>query len=203
MKICIFGDSIVWGKYNPKKGGWVDQLKNYFAKEDIGIYNLGIAGENTTKLLKRFEIEAKAREAEIIIFAIGINDTQFIHSGNDYRFSEDGFKINIRKLYEISKDITKKIVFIGITSVDESRTDPIPWGPDKSYKNERIKKFNSIIENFCLENNIFFISTNNLLDKKDLYDGLHPNHNGHDKIFKKVKKELLKSEILKEEENKR
>jgi lysophospholipase L1-like esterase len=196
MKICIFGDSIVWGSYDYKEGGWVNQLKNYFIKKNIGVYNLGISGESTEKVLLRIEPEAKSREASVIIFAIGINDTQFIHSKNDYRFSEDHFKKNIEKIYKISKDITKKIIFIGITNVDELRVDPLPWAPDKSYKNERINKFNLILENFCFDKKIFFISLAGVLAKKDLYEGLHPNPNGHNKIFKKVKRELLKSKII-------
>jgi lysophospholipase L1-like esterase len=196
MKICIFGDSIVWGSYDYKEGGWVNQLKNYFIKKDVGVYNLGISGENTEKLLLRIKSEAKAREASVIIFAIGINDTQFIHSKNSYRLSEKDFKKNIKKIYEISRDITKKIIFIGITNVDESRTDPIPWGPDKSYKNERIDKFNMILENFCFDKKISFISLSGVLEKKDLYDGLHPNPNGHSKILKKIKRELLNSKII-------
>ncbi len=196
MKICIFGDSIVWGSYDYKEGGWVNQLKNYFIKKDIGIYNLGISGENTEKLILRIEPEAKSRKADIIISAIGINDTQFIHSKNNYRFSEDHFKKNIEKIYKISSDITKKIIFIGITGVDESKVDPLPWDPDKSYKNERIDEFNLILKNFCLDKKIFFISLSGVLDKKDLCDGLHPNPSGHNKIFKKIKRELLKSKII-------
>ncbi len=196
MKICIFGDSIVWGSYDWKEGGWVNQLKNYFIKKDVIVYNLGISGENTEKLLLRIKSEVRAREASVIIFAIGINDTQFIHSKNDYRISEDNFIKNVEKIYKITKEIKKEIVFIEITNVDESRTNPIPWAPDKSYKNERINNFNSILKNFCCDKNIFFISMNGILDKKELYDGVHPNPSGHNKIFKKIKRELLKSKII-------
>lgn len=196
MKICIFGDSITWGGYDYKKGGWVNQLKNYFIKKDVGVYNLGISGESTEKLIPRIKSEAESREANVIIFAIGINDTQFIHSKNNYRLSEDDFKKNIQKIYDIAKKVTKKTVFIGITNVDEAKTDPIPWGNDKSYKNERIEKFNLILSDFCFDNNILFISLNGILDKKDLYDGLHPNPGGHNKIFKIIKKELVKSKII-------
>jgi len=192
MNICIFGDSITWGAYDPQNGGWVNRLKNYFEKqgEDNDVYNLGVSGDSTTDLFERIEIETKSREANLIIFAIGVNDAQFIHSTNSNRISDGDFESNIKKLFEIAKEFTSKIIFIGLTPVDETKTKPIPWNTDKTYTNERIKKFDQIIENFCLKNNLKFIPINDLLNNDDLIDGLHPNTQGHIKIFDRVKPEI-------------
>ena len=192
MNICIFGDSIAWGVYDPQNGGWVNHLRNYFEAQDkdIDVYNLGIFGDSTTDLLDRIEIEAKSRKANLIIFAIGVNDAQFIHSTNSNRISDDDFKNNIEKLFEIAKRFTRKIIFIGLTPVDESKTKPIPWNTDKTYTNERIEKFDQIIENFCAKNNSKFISINDLLNSDDLIDGLHPNTQGHIKMFERIKPEI-------------
>jgi len=192
MNICIFGDSITWGAYDPQNGGWVNRLKNYFEKqgEDNDVYNLGVSGDSTTDLFERIEIETKSREANLIIFAIGVNDAQFIHSTNSNRISDGDFESNIKKLFEIAKEFTSKIIFIGLTPVDETKTKPIPWNTDKTYTNERIKKFDQIIENFCLKNNLKFIPINELLNNDDLIDGLHPNTQGHIKIFDRVKPEI-------------
>jgi len=192
MNICIFGDSITWGAYDPQNGGWVNRLKNYFEEqgEDNDVYNLGVSGDSTTDLFERIEIETKSREANLIIFAIGVNDAQFIHSTNSNRISDGDFESNIKKLFEIAKEFTSKIIFIGLTPVDETKTKPIPWNTDKTYTNERIKKFDQIIENFCLKNNLKFIPINDLLNNDDLIDGLHPNTQGHIKIFDRVKPEI-------------
>lgn len=200
MNICIFGDSITWGAYDPQNGGWVNRLRNYFEAQDkdVDIYNLGISGDSTTDLLDRIEIEAKSREANLIVFAIGVNDAQFIHSTNSNRISDDGFKNNIEKLYQIAKKFTNKIIFIGLTPVDESKTKPIPWNTDKTYINERIKNFDQIIENFCAKNNLKFISINDSLNNDDLIDGLHPNTQGHMKMFERIKPEI---EFAAKEEN--
>jgi len=141
-------------------------------------------------LFERIEIETKSREANLIIFAIGVNDAQFIHSTNSNRISDGDFESNIKKLFEIAKEFTSKIIFIGLTPVDETKTKPIPWNTDKTYTNERIKKFDQIIENFCLKNNLKFIPINDLLNNDDLIDGLHPNTQGHIKIFDRVKPEI-------------
>lgn len=192
MNICIFGDSITWGAYDPQNGGWANRLRNYFEErgEDSDVYNLGISGDSTADLLERIEIEAKAREANLIVFAIGVNDAQFIHSTNSNRISDVDFENNIKKLFEIAKKFTPKIIFVGLTPVDEAKTKPIPWNTDKTYTNERIKNFDKIIDDFCSKNNLKFIPINDLLNNDDLIDGLHPNTQGHIKIFKRVKPEI-------------
>ena len=192
MNICIFGDSITWGAYDPKNGGWVNQLRNYFEAQDkdIDIYNLGISGDSTIDLPCRIEIEAKSREANMIVFAIGVNDAQFIHSTNSNRISDNDFRNNLEKLYRIAKKLTPKIIFIGLTSVDESKTKPIPWNTEKTYTNENIKRLDQIIKTFCSKNNLKFISINDLLNNDDLVDGLHPNTQGHIKMLERIKPEI-------------
>lgn len=77
-RVCIFGDSITQGYNDFDNGGWADQLKIYFNKEnpDHSFFNLGISGDNTEDLLKRFKVEVEARNPEVFIIAIGINDSQ-------------------------------------------------------------------------------------------------------------------------------
>lgn len=189
MNICIFGDSIVYGAYDPINGGWTTLLRNYLENkyDEVNTYSLGFCGDTTEDLLKRFENEAMARKTDFIVFSIGINDAQFIYSKNDNRVSYNDFLKNIKKLFEVAKKINQKIIFVGLTSVDETKTTPIPWNTDKAYKNDRIRYFDQSIEQFCLENNSKFVKVNELLSKNDLFDGLHPNTDGHLKIFEAIK----------------
>ncbi len=189
MNILIFGDSITWGAYDPEQGGWATRLRNYFEgkDKDIDVYNLGVSGDTTADLLKRLAPEAESRDPNLIIFAIGINDTQFLHSTNSRRVSADEFRNNIAKLFSIGKKFTDKIVFVGLNAVDETRTTPSSWNHDKSYLNQNISEFNNIIEEFCKNNNLKFIPTYGLLTNADLIDGLHPNTKGHVKIFNQIK----------------
>jgi len=192
MNICIFGDSIAWGAYDPEHGGWATRLRNYLEKKnrDIIVYNLSVSDDTTTDLLTQIEIEVKSREPNIIIFAIGINDAQFIHSTKSLRVSLDEFKNNLKKLHAIAKKFTDKIVFVGLTSVDESKTKPISWNNDVSYVNENIKHFDGAMKKFCEENDVKFISMDGIINIADLDDGLHPNTEGHKKIFDKIKLEI-------------
>jgi len=192
MNILIFGDSITWGAYDPEQGGWATRLRNYFEGKDndTDVYNLGISGDTTADLLNRIEVEAKSREPNLIIFAIGINDAQFIHSTNGLRVSPDEFQQNLAKLFAIAQKFTEKVVFVGLTRVDESKTTPIPWNTDKSYTNENIECLDSAIEKFCENNKLKFISMDGVVGNDDLIDGLHPNTKGHVKIFNWIKSEV-------------
>jgi lysophospholipase L1-like esterase len=212
MKIIIFGDSIAHGAWDTKEGGWVQKFKNFLDEESLSeseneytIYNLGVSGNTTEDLLERFEFETKQRlkgdeEELLFIFAIGINDTQFLHSKNNLRFTSEEYRDNLEKLLKTAKRFSQNIIFLGLTPVDESKTTPIPWNTDKSYKNEYIKEFNDVLEKFCRENKVYFIDVLNIFMKGNynnlLEDGLHPNSEGHKKIFELIKSFLSENEII-------
>lgn len=196
--ICIFGDSITWGAVDPEHGGWVARLRNYFetSNYDIDVYNCGVSGDNTDDLLQRFKIEAIAREPNIIMFAIGINDSQYIKSKDNNRINLDKFQNNLKELVNRAKKFTDKIIFVGLTVVDESKTMPIRWDNVKFYDVDNVSRYNSAIKKACQINNLFFIDMLDLLKHEDLEDGLHPNSRGHKKMFEKIKEFLLKKKIV-------
>jgi len=209
-QILAFGDSITYGACD-KEGGWVTRLRKFLdiknislPKSDFTIYNLGVSGDTAEDLLERFEFETKQRSKEneetIFIFAIGVNDSQFIHSQNGLRFSPQKFQDNIQKLVKIAKKFSSKIIFVGLFPVDESKTNPTPWNKDKSYKNKDVQKNNEIIKTICKENDINFVEIYDRLTKVNykslLEDGLHPNSKGHEKIFEIVKDQLIKNKII-------
>jgi len=196
--VCIFGDSIAWGAWDPERGGWAFRLRSYFETNDfeIELYNCGVSGDNTNKLLKRFDTEAAARKPDIIIFAIGINDSQYIHSKENPRISIEEFQSNLQELINHAKKFAKQIIFAGLTKVDESKTMPIPWDSAKYYDNENIKNYNEKIKEICNKNNLKFIEMLDLLDNnQDLEDGLHPNSQGHEKMFLKIRDFFINQQL--------
>jgi len=210
--ICIFGDSITWGAYDTEGGGWTERLKlfmlekiNDFDKsKEVDVYNLGVSGEDTSSLLERLTRETKIRTKEtkdiVLIFNIGINDSHFMKSQNSLMSPPEKFKLNIEKIIEQAQSITSKIIFIGLTPVEEAKTMPIPWNIDKFFKNENAEEYNQIIKSVCKDKNIYFIE---IFDqwirsdyKKLLEDGLHPNSMGHKKIFETVKDFLIQNKLV-------
>jgi len=219
-QILVFGDCAVYGKWD-KEGGWVQRLKKFLDEKHMTysgkslallndlktycfVYSVGVDGNKTPEILERFEFEAEQRIRRggetIIIFQVGGADSQFVHSQNKCRTLPEDFKGNIEKLIVTAKRFSSKIIFIGVNPVDESRTDPISWATDKSYKNNYVQKYDGIMKSICKENNVYFIEIFDVFVdtdyKKLLEDGLHFNSEGHQKIFEVVKDFLIKNKII-------
>lgn len=116
--ICVFGDSTTWGASDSEKGGWVERLKIYIGDNyNSEVYNLGISGDKTPDILERFESETRVRTEEneeaILIFAVGINDSYFVRSKNAVMTPPDEFKENIKKIINLAKKFSSKIIFVG------------------------------------------------------------------------------------------
>lgn len=211
-QVLIFGDSITQG-YWDVDGGWVQRLRKFVDEKIISsnqkiyheIYNLGVSGDTSEDILKRFEQEIIARtdkDSEIIILiAIGTNDALFNNVKQSNWVALGKFKENIQALTEIGKKYTEKIVFVGLTPVDELRMDPVPWTPDNSAKNEYVQKYDEIITVLAKENGIGFCLVFEKFLAQDNYqsllqDGDHPTSTGHEFVYETVKSYLLANKIL-------
>ncbi|MFA6197717.1 MAG: GDSL-type esterase/lipase family protein [Patescibacteria group bacterium] len=199
VKVLIFGDSIAWGAFDLEKGGWVERLKTYylatFETEEVGVYNLGISSNDTRGLLFGLEksisiFDAVEPEEYILLFAIGSNDARYIGKRDQPYIPIGEFKNNLEKIVELAKSHATKIVFTGLTIVNEQLTKP--WRDDLFWENSDLKKYNDIIEELCQERGLSFIPLWDVLTEADLPDGLHPNAQGHIKIYQRVKDYLQK-----------
>jgi len=212
VTIICFGDSITYGNWDPQ-GGWVGRLRKYidtksltaYTGEDLYsryytlTYNLGLPGDTSTSLFARFENELVPRfnpaEETIILFAIGINDSRFYPKDNRHEVEIEDFKQNIWDMWEIARQYSKDVAFIGLTPVDEDRTNPVFWDPDAVFKNEYIEKYNSAIWEFCQSREIPFIDIFNQMKDLNLHelmeDGLHPNGE-----FYKITEEIIRGTIF-------
>ncbi|MBW2999358.1 hypothetical protein KY339_01690 [Candidatus Woesearchaeota archaeon] len=204
--ICVFGDSLIFGRGDNLNRGWVGRLRKYFEAKDYynAVYNLGIPGNNTNDLLNRFETECKARIKEnhpedkhVILIGIGLNDSKYIDKPGNPEVKQEIFKKNIKQLIEIAKKYTPEVIFIGLTSVDENRTNPYET---TFFLNDRVKQYNDMIMECCNDNNILFIDIFDEWQKLDyaelLDDGLHPNAKGYEKIYGIVKDFLIGHKII-------
>lgn len=199
--ICIFGDSIVYGESDVLSGGWATLLKRYIeentAEDWINIYNLGISGDTTTGLLKRFKMEAEVRAPDLIMFGIGINDSVYRGLLDNNETPREEFNDNLKILIKKARVFTNNIIFVGLTKVEESKVQPLSdSATGKSYSNVLIQKYNSDIKSLCEKENLYFIEIFSLLENEDLHDGLHPNAQGHQKIFESVRDFLTANKIL-------
>ncbi len=212
MTIICFGDSITYGNWDPK-GGWVGRLRDYldtksltaYKGEDLYskyytlTYNQGIPGDTSEGLFARFENELIPRfnpdEETIILFAIGINDSRYYISTGQHEIDIETFKQNIWDMWEIARGYSEDIAFIGLTPVDEDRTNPLFWEADAVYKNEYIERYNAAIAEFCRYRDIPFIDIFDAMKDLDLHqlmeDGIHPNPEGYKVIEVLIRKAIF------------
>ena len=186
-RICIWGDSITWGSYDLEKGGWAERLKVDLMNSTEGetaVYNVGISGDKVADVLKRFGVEAMARQPDIIILAIGINDSPH----GDYEGTDLGeFEESFRNLIVMAKGYSGKPIIVTPTNVDD-------FHPAQTYKKRKdleIKKYVDIVSKIGKENKLPLVNVFGLMTKEDLeVDGLHPMPSGHEKIYQEVKKAI-------------
>ncbi|MBI4136507.1 hypothetical protein HY469_00435, partial [Candidatus Roizmanbacteria bacterium] len=167
MQLFIFGDSITLGMWD-EKGGWAERLKQKSIQQSIDshfeidteVYTLGVSGDTSRDLLYRFESEIWQRKDEtesIISIAIGTNDTLYYPLEKRNEISISDFEKNIKKLHTKALSFTRKMLFVGLTPVNENLVNPIPWRPENSYRNEDSEKYNGILRDFCSKNNVPFV----------------------------------------------
>jgi len=190
--VCVFGDSTAWGAWDLDQGGWVNRLWLNYAngEEETHVYNLSVSGGTTETILERFEAEAKVREADVIIFQSGGNDSAYDHEIKDPLVASGQFADNLEKIISKAQSLTNKIIFMGFTNCLESQTKPVSWC-NLCYDNQRIKEYNDIMKAVCIKYNLLFIDTFGILDDTDFVDGLHPNASGHKKILEMIQKQLM------------
>ncbi len=186
ISISIFGDSITQG-VSDSQGGWAQRLKQDGKKKGVAVSVFGVDGDTSTGLLQRLEREASSTKPDVIIIAIGINDSMYRDGRIETTLNR--FKENIQRLISLTKKFTHKIIVLGLTGVDEKRTTPVPWN-GWIYTNDKIKEYDSVLKEVSEKQNVQYLELFTLLSVEDLEDGLHPTDEGHRKIFEKVKSTL-------------
>jgi lysophospholipase L1-like esterase len=203
MRLLIFGASITHG-YWDTEGGWAARLRKYyddlqvqdFSKDYPHITELGIAGDTTATLINRFDAETKARNPAgrslVIVFAIGTNNA-LVEGGKTWSTPER-YQAELDELVNKAKKYTDKIMFVGLTPCDESRTKPVAWG-DFTYTNDRIwqieQAMRAIAGKYSMPHIPVYETFTDRQHQLELFaDGLHPNNAGHEIIADLVRPEL-------------
>lgn len=204
--ILAFGDSITYGRGEQPMQGWVGRLKNDFEAQDKynGVYNLGIPGDTSTELLKRIEIELTSRarykrpeDTYTVLIAIGTNDAKSVGTPEGHKTPPDVFEKQVTKIVSIAKEHAQTVVLIGLTPVDEARTNPY----EQTYlTNKKQQKYDAILQKVSEEQSLLFIDVYTPFSDQNypelLDDGLHPNTKGYDLLYDIINEELKKKGAL-------
>src|SRR6266850_2518277 len=82
MRICFIGDSFVSGAYDEDCLGWAGRISSDARRRghDLSPYNLGIRGETSVQIAKRWRAEAEPRQSPQqegrLVFEFGVNDAR-------------------------------------------------------------------------------------------------------------------------------
>ena len=205
-RILCFGDSITYGTCDEKSLGWPGRLRINAEKSAEGnrVFNLGIGGETTKQLLERINSECEARidlrknHEYIITIATGTNDakgTPNLLTATEVKIKLEEYEFNLKKIIATAQTFTKNIYVIGLTPVDEKRTNPIIFASGPACFSNKIEKaFNKTAKEVAKKMNAKFIDLIPEFEKLDysklLAEGAHPNSKGYDLMFDIIKKEL-------------
>jgi len=136
--------------------------------------NLGIGTDTTVGVMERLEVYDSVKEAELIVFGVGLNDLFLADR------SPDQILENYRRMRSLVPEDTA-VVFSAILPV----ADPI----EGRWLNSEIKQVNQLLEQYCAETDeVWFCApgdlmvdeTGNLDDGLHLGDGVHLNARGNE-----------------------
>lgn len=197
MNLIFFGDSIMQGLWD-EKGGWAPRIKQDIYSqhlegaepwEDYNIVYMRANSSETSKGLKnRVYPELKAARDKsdhdwTMVFSIGMNDCVTDQNGNN-DVSRSDYRNNIEEIIEEGRKIADQVIAVGLTPVDESVVGS--ESKEEYYLNQEVSKFNNVFEEVCERKNVKFIPVFESVsgDWNDkLFDGLHPNTEGHREIY--------------------
>jgi len=201
--IYAFGDSITYGAWDIRLSGWASRLR-LFLDEKLAkdsdlyylLYNLGIPGENTQGLIKRFSAETTARvrkdEEAVFIFAYGANDLVFLKNENRFRVPKDEFVSNLDGVIREALTLSSKVILINIVPVLEDVFAAHTHNKNKSRSNKDIREYNEALADLAKKHSLPLVDAHSVFmdaghEKLFAEDGLHPNEDGHRLLFEAVK----------------
>lgn len=196
-RIVVFGSSSVYGRGDPERGGFVGRLRSWHEPIHSGnlVYNLGIGGDTTSGMLKRFEAEVSARRPDLVIIYPGLNDSRRENSHDSSNVvSPKQFQDNINSLLLMAKKFAPT-VFVSSFPLDETRT--LPFRDTKLFYRysdaatyTRLSR--DVCDNLCIPYLDIFERWSNLTNFKDLsIDGLHGTPDAHEKLSLELRQFLL------------
>lgn len=191
MDIGVWGDSITYGSCDSEALGWVGRLRRArdADKDYDATYNYGLCGDTSDNLLSRFgnEFDSNVYGVELIIFAIGLNDSSTRGEGGEFLVPIDRFRENIKGLVAQGLAKGSRVCIVGLTNVDETRTVPLAGSStQKKFLNENVVAYNAVLKEVAGESGVPFVRVFGILESSELADGLHPNAQGYEKMVRIV-----------------
>jgi len=177
MRICFIGDSFVSGAYDEECLGWVGRISAAARrrKHDVSPYNLGVRGESSIQIARRWRAEAEARQSTQqegrLVFEFGVNDAR---------------DVNGKRQLEAAQSLAaaREILSAAVAWKPTLMIGPPPGGDQA--RNERVKALSEEMANLCTLLGVPYFDSFAPLVKSATFiastkavDGTHPNASGY------------------------
>ncbi len=197
-RICFIGDSITLGTGDESMLGWPGRLSATARSRghDVTAYNLGVRGETSADIKKRWRNEAARRILPgmdgLLVFAFGLNDC-VIEDRKKLRAMPEQTADNARALLS-EASAWLPCLFVGPAPVDDSRLPPqvIP-GKELRIFNSQIERANAVLAKVATEAGVPYLDlfTQLITDAEwqalmRQGDGVHPPQGGYELIARLI-----------------
>lgn len=160
------------------------KLNIEFKKDSLYSKIIARTGWTTTNLLAAIESENLNNEYDFVTLLIGVNNQ---YQNRPFSVYEKEFPKLVDKAIELAKGNLSNLIVVSIP--DYAYT---PFGDGDTSISEEIDQYNTYAENYCMNNNITFISITDItrkgLENPGLVatDGLHPSELAYSKFVERI-----------------
>jgi lysophospholipase L1-like esterase len=177
MRICFIGDSFVSGAFDDECLGWVGRISAAarHRKHDVSPYNLGVRGETSLQIARRWRSEAEARQSAQqegrLVFEFGVNDAR---------------EVNGKRQLEAAQSLAsaREILSAAIAWKPTLMIGPPPGGDVA--RNERVKDLSHMMADLCtllgvpyFDSYAALVASPTFIASTKAVDGTHPNAAGY------------------------
>jgi lysophospholipase L1-like esterase len=177
MRICFIGDSFVSGAHDGECLGWAGRISAAARRRghDLSPYNLGIRGETSAQIAKRWRAEAEVRQSVQqeghLVFEFGVNDAR---------------EVNGKRQLELAQSLAavREVLSAAARWKPTLMVGPPP-GTDQA-RNARVAELSTEIRSVCAEFSVPYFDSYGSLVTSSLFladvkavDGTHPSAAGY------------------------
>jgi lysophospholipase L1-like esterase len=177
MRICFIGDSFVSGAFDEECLGWVGRISADARRRghDLSPYNLGIRGETSAQMAKRWRAEAELRQSPQqegrLVFEFGVNDAR---------------EVNGKRQLEAAQSLAAARDMLGAASRWKPTLMIGPPPGDDGQRNQRVKELSEQVGKLCAELRVPYFDSYTALLASPVWgpsvhavDGTHPSASGY------------------------
>jgi lysophospholipase L1-like esterase len=177
MRICFVGDSFVSGAYDDECLGWVGRIcaAARRRRHDVSPYNLGVRGETSVQIARRWRAEAEARQSAQqegrLVFEFGVNDAREVSGKRQLEAAQ-------------SLAAAREILAAAIAWKPTLMIGPPPGGDQA--RNLRVKELSDGTAALCAQLGVPYfdsftplVASSTFIASTKAVDGTHPNGAGY------------------------